>query len=132
MFWCRSKTLEWLFLNHLVSYLNQFIGLHFKGDGYIGYILASVYEFGCVIGLLVLTSRHDMSHILDGQGGVLVLGVDPDNTVTQATHGQNSTSGEGCARDSRSAQKSVIKHEHFQPDRHADGHFITDMKETIR
>lgn len=81
-----------------------------------------------------------MSHILDGQGGVLVLGVDPDNTVTQATHGQNSTSGEGCPRDSRSAQKSLIKHEHFQPDRHTfitvsvctSAEDATDMKETIR
>ncbi len=48
-----------------------------------------------------------MPHILYSQGGVLVLGVDPDDTVTQAAHGKNGTGGEGCARDSRSTQESV-------------------------
>lgn len=61
-----------------------------------------------------------MPHVLYSQGGVLVLGVDPDDTMAQAAHGENSTSGEGCARDSRSAQESLIRHEHFQPDSHID------------
>lgn len=48
-----------------------------------------------------------MPHILYSQGGVLVLGVDPDDTVAQAAHGKNGTGGEGCARYSRSTQERV-------------------------
>lgn len=54
--------------------------------------------------LLFLTSRHDMSHILYSQGGVLVLCVDPDDTVTKAAHGEDGTSREGGTWDSRSTQ----------------------------
>lgn len=48
-----------------------------------------------------------MPHILYSQGGVLVLCVDPDDTVAQATHGKNGTGREWCARDSRSKQERV-------------------------
>lgn len=71
MFWCRDGQRR--FSLHLVSYLNQFISLHFKGDGYIVIVYRSFMSFYvvlnanvCFIVPLVLTSRHDMSHILDG------------------------------------------------------------------
>ena len=48
-----------------------------------------------------------MAHILYSQCGVLVLGVDPDDTMAQATHGQDGTGREGCARNSRSTQERV-------------------------
>lgn len=54
----------------------------------------------------IVTSRHDVPHILYSQGGVLVLGVDPDDTVAQAAHGKNGTGGEGCARNSRPTKRS--------------------------
>lgn len=44
-----------------------------------------------------------MPHILYSQGRVLVLCVDPDNTMAQATHGKDSTGREGCTWDPRSA-----------------------------
>lgn len=33
-----------------------------------------------------LTSRHDMTHILNGESRVFVLCVYPDHTMTQPTH----------------------------------------------
>lgn len=55
----------------------------------------------------ILTSRHDMPHILYSEGRVLVLGVDPNDTVAQAAHGKNGTSWKRCARHSRSTPERV-------------------------
>lgn len=38
-----------------------------------------------------------MTHVLHGEGGVLVLGVDPDDAVAQSAHGQDGTGREGGA-----------------------------------
>lgn len=65
---------------------------------------SGVKKLKILLSLLFLTSRHDVSHILYGQGGVLVLCVDPDDTVTKAAHGEDGTSREGGARDSRPTQ----------------------------
>ena len=36
-----------------------------------------------------LTTRHDVAHILHGEGRVLVFRVDPDDAVAQPSHGED-------------------------------------------
>lgn len=62
----------------------------------------------------LLTSRHDVPHILYSQGWIFIFSVDPDDTMTQAAHREDGSSREGGTRDSRSTQERVlIKHGHL-------------------
>jgi len=101
--------------------ISVFHNIHVSFWAEISESLLVVLFFSCFpvescIFLSILTSRHHVSHILYSQGRILVLRIDPDDTVAQAAQGKDGTGREGCTRDSRSTQgHRWIKHVCLHP-----------------
>lgn len=58
----------------------------------------------------LLTSRHNVAHILNSESRVFVLCVHPDHAVAQPTHGQDGSGWQWSSSCTRPAEKTKIVH----------------------